>query len=162
MSDEEVLHSLAVFGDFRVALATLNGKVDTVIAQMQAGDRQGEQLVAIVGDQIKFLAADTGEVKAIVRELATKTDDQIQKVMEKTDKALTTVRLDLERQIATHRNDMERAMHDKVKPVEDRYKTVNEQIEELRLWRAKVIGLAIGASALSSGIATALGRAVGG
>lgn len=133
-----------------VALAVLNGKVDTVIARMEAGDRQGEQLVALVKDQLTFLAADTGELKAVVREQGLRLTEAMDRVAAKSEQGITTVRLDLERQIKFY-----------VEPVAAAARTVAEQLEEVRLWRAKVVGIAIGVAALSSGLTAALLKAVG-
>lgn len=144
-----------------VQLATLQGKIDTVIARMEAGDRQGEQLVALTKDQIKFIAADTGELKAIVRELAAKTDTQINALAVKMESGLTIVRTDLERQVGVVRGDLDKQIRETVGPVSDTVKAYAGQIDDLRLWRARVIGMAIGASILSSGITAAVLKGLG-
>lgn len=144
-----------------VQLATLQGKIDTVIARMEAGDRQGEQLVALTKDQIKFLAADTGELKAIVRDLALKTDTQIIALSNKIEGGLTTVRTDLERQVAVARGELDKQIRETVHPVDERVKTFGSQIDDLRLWRARIIGMAIGASILSSGITATILKGLG-
>lgn len=144
-----------------VQLATLQGKIDTVIARMEAGDRQGEQLVALTKDQIKFIAADTGELKAIVRELAAKTDVQVSTLSTKIEAGLTIVRTDLERQVGVVRGDLDKQIRETVEPVSEKVKTYAGQIDDLRLWRARVIGMAIGASILSSGITAAVLKGLG-
>jgi hypothetical protein len=144
-----------------VQLATLQGKIDTVIARMEAGDKQGEQLVALTKDQIKFIAADTGELKAIVRDLAMKTDGQIMALTAKIESGLTNVRTDLERQVAVVRGELDKQIRETVHPVEEKVKTTAEQIDDLRLWRARIIGMAIGASVLSSGITATVLKGLG-
>lgn len=145
-----------------VQLATLQGKIDTVIARMEAGDRQGEQLVALTKDQIKFIAADTGELKAVVREMNSKWDTQLNAVVVKNEASITIVRTDLERQVTSARTDLDRQIRDTVHPVEERIKLYAEQIDELRLWRAKIIGIAIGSSVISSGITATILKGLGG
>lgn len=144
-----------------VQLATLQGKIDTVIARMEAGDRQGEQLVALTKDQIKFIAADTGELKAIVRELATRTETQIAALANKTEAGLSTVRIDLERQIVVARGELDKQIRETVHPVDERIKIFTTQIDDLRLWQSKVIGVAIGCSAISSGITVGILKGLG-
>lgn len=87
MADDNNDHGLA-FHDVAVQIAVLSGKVDTVIARMEAGNRQSAQLVTLVKDQLTYQAADLGELKAGVRELA-----------EKTERSISAVRLDLETRI---------------------------------------------------------------
>jgi hypothetical protein len=81
--------------DLALQIAVLAGKVDTVIARMEAGDRQSAQLVTLVKDQLTYQAADLGELKANVRELA-----------EKSDRSTNAVRIDLETQLATLARDV--------------------------------------------------------
>lgn len=159
MTEEQTAHEQRT--QIAVQLATLQGKIDTVIARMEAGDRQGEQLVALTKDQIKFLAADTGELKAVVRELALKTDGQIKELSTKTETGLSVVRTDLERQVSVSRGELDKQIRDTVHPVATRVNTTAQQIEELRLWRAKIIGMAIGASVLSSGVTAGMLKALG-
>jgi len=155
-----------------VQLATLQGKIDTVIARMEAGDRQGEQLVALTKDQIKFLAADTGELKAIVREqaikidnqiaaLTTKTDNQIASLATRAETGISTVRTDLERQIGVARGELDKQIRETVHPVDEQIKTFSGQMDDLRLWRARIVGMAIGASILSSGITAGILKGLG-
>lgn len=54
--------------DIRVKLAEVNGKLDLITAKMEAGDRNTEQLIALVKDQLGYHAADLGLVKAELRE----------------------------------------------------------------------------------------------
>lgn len=155
-----------------VQLATLQGKIDTVIARMEAGDRQGEQLVALTKDQIKFLAADTGELKAVFREQSIKTDTQIAALTLKvegqlstlatrSENGLTTVRTDLERQVEVARGELDKRIRDTVHPVDQQIKTFSSQMDDLRLWRARIVGMAIGASILSSGITATVLKGLG-
>lgn len=144
-----------------VQLATLQGKIDTVIARMEAGDRQGEQLVALTKDQIKFLAADTGELKAVVRDLSGRTEHQIASLTGKVETGLSTVRTDLERQVAVVRGELDKQIRDTVTPVDERIKTFGTQMDDLRLWRARVVGMAVGASILSSGITASILKGLG-
>jgi hypothetical protein len=83
--------------DFGLQIAILSGKVDVVITKMEAGDRQSAQLVTLVKDQLTYQAADLGELKAGVRELA-----------EKTERSISAVRLDLETRI----DSVSRDVHD--------------------------------------------------
>lgn len=144
-----------------VQLATLQGKIDTVIARMEAGDRQGEQLVALTKDQIKFLAADTGELKAVVRELAIKTDNQINALAAKMEHAISVVRLDLERQVNVTRGELDKQIRETVQPVDEKVKNYTTLVDDLRLWRAKVVGMSIAVSVLSSGITATVLKGLG-
>lgn len=122
MTDADVL------SDIKVALATLNGKVDTMTERMEAGDRQSAQLVTLVKDQLVYQAADLAELKAVVRENNSKADA-----------AATAVRVDLERQIRDLRNDLN-----------DAIKALTTSVNELKQWRAKLVGFGVGVAALSS------------
>lgn len=136
--------------DLRVGFATLAGKIDTVIARMEAGDRHSEQLVTLVKDQLNYQAADLGEVKAILRENSIKADEQLAHLASKSEQTINAVRLDLEQQIKRH-----------IEPIEGKVKTVAEQLDEVRLWRAKVAGIAALVGALSSGATAALFKTIG-
>ena len=122
-----------VLTEIKVSLATLNGKVDTMASQMEAGDRQSAQLVALVRDQLSYLAADTGVLKAQVSENEVKANE-----------ATSAVRVDLERQIKELRTDLNRAIE-----------ALTSSVNDLNKWRARVAGIAVGAAGLSS-IATAV------
>lgn len=82
--------------DIRVRLAEVNGKLDLIgtqmksgqehiATQMKAGDKNTEQLVALVKDQLTYHAADLGLVKAELRE------DR-----DRVAQGLSTIRTDLE------------------------------------------------------------------
>lgn len=101
----------------KVQLAELGGKLDTLAALMEAGDRQSAQLVALVKDQLTYLSADQGELKAIVRELS-----------QRNEIGLSALRVDLERRLDEHR----------------------QEIDTLKLWRARLMGLAAGTSMISA------------
>lgn len=105
--------------DIQVKIAELTGKVEVVIARMEAGDRQSAQLITLVKDQLTYQTADLGELKAIVREHAIKTET-----------AISTVRVDLE----------------------DKIKNNTIEIDNLKLWKARIGGVAVGASIFSSAL----------
>lgn len=148
--------------EIAVQLATLQGKIDTVIARMEAGDRQGEQLVALTKDQIRFIAADTGELKAVVRDMGTKIDHQLTTMASKLETSINAVRVDLERQIGITRGELDKQIRETVHPVDQRATTLAEQIDDLRLWRAKVVGIALGCSLVSSSATVGILKLVGG
>lgn len=100
-----------------VQIASLTGKVDVVIARMEAGDKQSAQLVTLVKDQMTYLSADQGELKAVVREM-----------QQRNEIGLSALRVDLEAKI--HNSQV--------------------QIDNLRLWRARLAGLAAGSSMFSA------------
>lgn len=122
-----------------VHLAVLAGKIDTVIARMEAGDRQSAQLVTLVKDQLTYQAADLGELKAVVRESILKQEKATHSIEEKHDRAITAVRLDLEAKLAT-------AVHD---------------IEDLKMWKARIGGIAVASAAFSSVVTGAVIKAIG-
>ena len=118
----------AGISDIQVKIAELTGKVEVVIARMEAGDRQSAQLITLVKDQLTYQTADLGELKAIVREHAIKTET-----------AISTVRTDLELKI-THNT---------------------EEIDTLKLWRARIGGIAVAASIFSSALTGLVLKVVG-
>lgn len=74
-----------------VSLARLEGKVDTLAAEVRAGDKQSGQLVKLLEQQLAYLTQALDEVKAAV--VATRQDANT---------AASTVRVDLERQLTEH------------------------------------------------------------
>jgi hypothetical protein len=81
--------------ELAVQIAVLSGKIDTVIARMEAGDRNGEQLVMLVKDQLTYQAADIGETKARMLE-----NDRV------LDAAISAVRTDLTAEIREVKQDV--------------------------------------------------------
>lgn len=118
----------ASLADIQVKIAELTGKVEVVIARMEAGDRQSAQLITLVKDQLTYQTADLGELKAIVREHALKTEA-----------AVTTVRVDLEKKLDAHTG----------------------EIDNLKIWRARIGGIAVAASVFSSALTGLVLKVVG-
>lgn len=74
-----------------ISLARLEGKVDTLSAKVDAGDRQGGQLVELVKQQVVYLQRGVDDLKTM-----------ISAERQHTDHATSVVRVDLERQIRDH------------------------------------------------------------
>lgn len=122
-----------------VQLATLSGQLNTVIAQMEAGDRQSAQLVSLVKDQLTYQAADIGEVKAVLRELTQKQESAINAVRLDLQAHIESVRVDLQKKIDTHTTD----------------------ITDLRLWKSRIGGIAAASSLLGSVVSAVIVKAIG-
>jgi hypothetical protein len=123
----------------KVHLAELSGKLDTVVARMEAGDRQSSQLVSLVKDQLTYQAADLGELKAGVRELA-----------EKNERSISAVRLDLETRI----DSVSRDTHGRID-------TVVSDVLDLKLWKARIGGIAAASALLGSAMSAAVIKLLG-
>lgn len=125
--------------EIKVGLATMNGKIDTLAEKVDAGDKQSSQLVQLVKDQLSYLAADQGQLSAVVRENEVKANE-----------AASAVRVDLERQIKDLRTDLNKAIE-----------ALTASVDELRQWRSKLIGFGIGIAALSSTATAFVMKAIG-
>lgn len=74
-----------------IALARLEGKVDTLSATVDSGDRQAGQLVELVKQQVGYLQRAVDDLKTLLSDERRHTDN-----------ATSVVRVDLERQIREH------------------------------------------------------------
>lgn len=74
-----------------IALARLEGKVDTLSATVDSGDRQAGQLVELVKQQVGYLQRAVDDLKTLMADERRYTDT-----------ATSVVRVDLERQIREH------------------------------------------------------------
>lgn len=75
--------------EMEVSLARLEGKMDTLAAEVRAGDKQSGQLVELLKQQLIYLQSSVDDLKSL---LAAE--------RRHTDAATSTVRVDLERQIS--------------------------------------------------------------
>lgn len=78
--------------DTPVSLARLEGKVDTLAAEVRAGDKQSGQLVELLKQQLIYLQQSIDDLKSVVAGERAHTD-----------RATSAVRIDLERQLNEHR-----------------------------------------------------------
>lgn len=132
--------------DLRVRFAELSGQLQTVIAQMGAGDKQVEQLVTLVKDQLTFHAAELGELKQVVREAAIRTEQSMNAI----------------------RQDLEKRIDEKVLPVDSRIgehttqiAALRTEVDHLRLWKARIGGIAVAAALLGSATSAVVIKAIG-
>lgn len=80
---------MAPVEEMDVSMARLEGKVDTLAAEVRAGDKQSGQLIELVKQQLIYLQQSLDDLKTL---LAAE--------RRHTDAATSAVRVDLERQIA--------------------------------------------------------------
>ncbi len=74
--------------DLDVSMARLEGKVDTLAAEVRAGDKQSGQLVELLKQQLVYLQQSVDDLKHLVAA-----------ERRHTDQATSAVRVDLERQL---------------------------------------------------------------
>lgn len=83
-------------GGVEVALARMEGKIDTLSVKVEAGDKAATSLVDIVKAELRAVQESVEDLKRTVVSVESRTD-----------KALSTVRVSLESQISDLRKDMD-------------------------------------------------------
>lgn len=105
-----------------VALARIEGRIDTVLAKMDAGDRESVQRGELLKQRIEQVARQTEA-----------SDRRVDAEQLRSEAALSVVRVDLERQIRTSRDDISRSIDEHMTAVLARMDEITASLREHRV-----------------------------
>lgn len=105
-----------------VALARIEGRIDTVLAKMDAGDRESAQRGELLKQRIEQVARQTEAA-----------DRRVDAEQLRSEGALSVVRVDLERQIRVARDDISRTIDEHMTAVLSRMDEITASLREHRV-----------------------------